>query len=133
MSQHAFSRIWIHLIWGTHSRERMLHREARTKISGYLDDYAKSKGIYVEINHVNADHVHVLFDLPRTLPVEEVAQLLKGSSSHWVKQNDVVPGKFSWGRGYGAFSVSQSRLRDTVKYIREQEKRDARQGDLDLT
>ncbi len=50
-----------------------------------------------EINHVNADHVHALIDLPTGMSIEEVVQLLKGSSSDWINTNDVIAGKFAWG------------------------------------
>jgi hypothetical protein len=48
-------------------------------------------------------------------------KLLKGASSHWINQNRIVPGKFAWGRGYGAFSVSQSGVDEVSKYIANQE------------
>jgi len=48
-------------------------------------------------------------------------KLLKGASSHWINQNRLVPGKFSWGRGYGAFSVSPSSLSRVITYINTQE------------
>jgi len=99
----------------------MLSKPAAAKLSAYLQAYVQTKGIYMKINFVNADHVHTMIDLPTSLCIEEVVQLLKGSSSHWVNENDLVPGKFSWGRGYGAFSVSQSGVAEVAKYIAEQE------------
>jgi REP element-mobilizing transposase RayT len=63
----------------------------------------ETKSLYMKINYVNADHVHTLVDLPTGLSIEEVAQLLKGSSSHWINGNDLITGKFAWGRGYGDF------------------------------
>ena len=75
----------------------------------------------MKINHVNADHVHALIDLPTNFTIEDIVQLFKGSSSHWINSNDVVSGKFAWGRGYGAFSVSESNVDAVAKYIAEQE------------
>jgi len=75
----------------------------------------------MKINFVNADHVHALIDLPTRFSIEKVVQLLKGSSSHWVNSNDVIMGKFAWGRGYGAFSVSHSNLDSVARYIADQE------------
>jgi REP element-mobilizing transposase RayT len=95
--------LWIHLIWGTLNREKLLAKEAAQGVSAYLTEYAKAKGIYMKINYVNADHVHALIDLPTSLSVEELMQLWKGSSSHWINENNLVPGKFAWGRGYAAF------------------------------
>jgi hypothetical protein len=48
-------------------------------------------------------------------------QLLKGNSSHWVNANNIVEGKFAWGRGYGAFSASESNVAQVAAYIAGQE------------
>ena len=95
MSLHAYSRVWLHLVWATLERRPLLDKAAAAKLSAYLHDYAKQKGIYMKINFVNADHVHALVDLPMNLPVEEMMQLLKGGSSHWVNEQNLVAGKFS--------------------------------------
>ena len=120
MSLHSYSRCWIHLIWGTLNREKLLNKDAAERISRYLNEYAKTKGIYVKINYVNADHVHALVDLPTGLSVEELMQLMKGSSSHWINENNFLPGKFAWGRGYAAFSVSESNAAQVAAYIKRQ-------------
>ena len=121
MSVHSYSRCWVHLIWGTLNREKLLNKTAAARVSRYLAEYADKEGIYMKINFVNGDHVHALLDLPTTLPIEKVVQLLKGSSSHWINSNDLVTGKFAWGRGYGAFSVSHSNVDSVARYIAEQE------------
>jgi putative transposase len=69
---------------------------------------------------VNADHVHALIDFPTAFSIEELMQLLKGSSSHWINANDIMTGKFAWGRGYGAFSVSESNVDQVARYIAHQ-------------
>ena len=91
------------------------------KLSGFLYEYSQSKDIYMKINYVNADHVHALIDLPTKYSIEETMKLLKGASSHWINQERIIAAKFSWGRGYGAFSVSQSNVKDVSKYIANQE------------
>ena len=99
----------------------MLHEPAAPKVSRFLSDYADEKGIYMKINFVNPDHVHALIDLPTKFSIEDVAQFFKGSSSHWINENNLVPGKFGWGRGYGVFSVSHSAVGEVAKYIANQE------------
>jgi putative transposase len=121
VSLHSYSRCWLHLIWGTRDREKALHEEAAARVSRFLSEYAQTKEIYMKINYVNADHVHALIDLPTSVSIEDVVQLLKGSSSHWINSNDIVQGKFALGRGYGAFSVSESNVDAVAKYIAGQE------------
>ena len=74
----------------------------------------------MKINYVNPEHVHALIDLPTSLSIEEVMQLLKGGSSHWINEQNFVPGKFGWGRGHGVFSVSESEVPRVANYIAKQ-------------
>jgi putative transposase len=99
----------------------MLDKRAAAKASTNLSDYSHEKGIYMKINYFNADHTHALIDLPTNLTIEQVIQLLKGSSSHWINQNHLIKGRFAWGRGYGAFSVSHSDVSRVANYIACQE------------
>src|SRR5438105_5675959 len=117
MAVHSYSRCCVHLIWGNLNREKSLNKEAAARLSRYLTEYADIKSVYMKINYVNADHVHVLVDLPTALSIEELIQLLKGSSSHWVNANAILPGKFAWGRGDGVFSVSESNVKQVAAYI----------------
>ena len=120
MSTHSFSRCWLHLIWETLGREPMLDKRAAAKVSVNLSEYSTEKGIYMRINYFNAEHTHALIDLPTNLTIEQVIQLLKGSSSHWINENRLVKGRFAWGRGYGAFSVSHSDIDRVSNYIANQ-------------
>ena len=121
MSTHSYSRCWLHLIWETLRREPMLDKRAAARASRNLSEYSKEKGIYMKINFFNTDHTHALIDLPTNLTIEQVIQLLKGSFSHWINQKRLISGKFAWGRGYGAFSVSQSDISRVANYIAGQE------------
>lgn len=121
MSVHSYSRCWVHLIWVSLNREKLLHKQAAARLSRNLSEYADTKSVYMKINYVNADHVHALVDLSTNLSIEELMQLLKGSSSHWVNVNNILQGKFAWGRGYGAFSVSESNVAQVTAYIAGQE------------
>jgi putative transposase len=111
----------LHLIWGTLNRERILHKKAAVRISNYLREYAETKQVYMKINFANADHVHALVDLPTATSIEDLIQLFKGGSSHWINANDVLASKFGWGRGYGAFSVLESKVHKVAAYIAGQE------------
>ena len=121
MSTHSYSRCWLHLIWETLRREPMLDKRAAGRASLNLTEYSNEKGIYMKINYFNTDHTHALIDLPTNMTIEQVIQLLKGSSSHWINEHGLVKGRFTWGRGYGAFSVSHSDVSKVANYIARQE------------
>lgn len=121
MSIHSYNKIWIHFIWETLDKQKILHLDARKTISNFLYNYCKEKKIFMKINFVNADHVHALVDLPTNLSIEECIKLLKGASSFFINKQEVINTKFSWGKGYGAFSVSPSQLDKVISYIKNQE------------
>jgi putative transposase len=76
--------------------------------------------IVLEIGGVD-DHVHILLSLPRTLPLSKLVELVKKESSKWLKKKHVSLQFFSWQNGYGAFSVSASKISVIRKYIQDQE------------
>src|SRR5689334_16746841 len=121
MSLHAYSRVWLHLVWSTLERRPLLHGAAAAKVSDFLHRYASELSVYMKINYVNADHVHAVVDLPTGMPIEELMKRFKGASSHWINQNKLLLGRFAWGRGYGVFSVSHSGIGEVAKYIATQE------------
>jgi len=51
------------------------------------------------------EHVHVLFSLPSSKALENIAKSLKGESSNWINDNNFIPTKFKWQRGYRDFQL----------------------------
>ena len=50
-------------------------------------------------------------------------RVIKSNSSKWVnEQQPILDFKFGWQIGYGAFSVSESRVRGVRNYIQDQER-----------
>lgn len=49
-------------------------------------------------------------------------QDIKGSSSKWINDQQLVKGKFEWQSGYGAFSYSKSQISTVIRYIENQER-----------
>jgi REP element-mobilizing transposase RayT len=66
------------------------------------------------------DHLHLLIGLPRTKSIAQIVDVLKSTSSKWIKGKDAAFNQFHWQSGYGAFSVSESNVDAVVKYILNQ-------------
>ncbi len=50
-----------------------------------------------------------------------MVKLTKGSSSHWINQNNIIAPKFAWAVGYAAFTVSKSNVQRVYNYVLNQE------------
>jgi putative transposase len=118
---HSLTKVYIHFVWTTKNRNRSLVNEARKLVNDHIRSYASEKGICIEDVSVEPEHVHALVRLASDQPIEEIVKLLKGESSYWINQNEVLPGKFAWQTGYAAFSVDYRGLGQVKQYIRNQE------------
>jgi putative transposase len=68
-------------------------------------------GISLGINGA-ADHVHVLAKLCPERALSEVLRDLKANATGWMHEVFPEAQHFSWQRGYGAFTVSQSHVNE---------------------
>ena len=75
-----------------------------------------------------ADHVHMLFQLGRTITIADAVGKIKSTSSSWVNQSRSLSTEFHWQGGYAAFSVSQSNVEAVREYIRRQPEHHAKQS-----
>ena len=116
----SLSRILIHLVFSTKNRERVLTPGVRTELHSYLAgtlDNLECPSLQVGGTE---DHVHLFFGLSRTRTIADVVEMVKTSSSKWIKTKAAEFAEFHWQSGYGAFSVSQSDADTVVAYIRNQ-------------
>jgi REP element-mobilizing transposase RayT len=74
----------------------------------------------VLINSVQ-DHVHILFELGRTIAVSGAVEEVKKTSSKWIKTQGNEFARFGWQTGYGAFAVSESNVAAVREYIASQQ------------
>ena len=121
MAVHSSVKLWVHLVWSTHGRERQLTSELRPKLFRHMLNYAQDENLDFERINVQPEHVHVLINLASDTSVMNVTKKIKGESSHWINENRMTKERFRWQRGYGAFSVSASQVEKVKRYIENQE------------
>jgi putative transposase len=116
-----FVRIWIHLIWSTKGRQKLIDKNLRPILLNHIIANAKQKKIYLDQINCVEDHCHCLISLGVSQFISKVAFLLKGESSHWVNDNKLIAGHFEWQDEYIAVSVSESQVEKVRTYIKNQE------------
>lgn len=110
-----------HLIFSTKERLRLIEDPWRERLHAYLGGALRKLGGVPEAIGGTADHVHVLAGLRATHCLADVLRDIKGPSSEWV-HNTIGERGFAWQDGYGAFTVSASRLPAVKRYIANQER-----------
>lgn len=115
----SLSKIYIHLVFSTKNREANILPQFREEMFSYIAGTLDSLGCATIIVGGTADHVHALFCMSRTRTVSDVARDVKANATKWYKER--LRCAFGWQLGYGAFSVSQSKVETVRRYIASQE------------
>lgn len=125
---HSFVRNYLHITWAVKDRLRIIRAKTKVELKDFIIEKSKENECPVLALNIQPEHLHLLIDLPSNQCLSDIVQSLKGSSSHWLNEQKLVQGKFSWQRGYGAFSVSASQLDVVKNYIRNQDEHHGRKS-----
>lgn len=116
-----FTKIWIHIIWSTKNREKLISKELKKILLEHIRENARLKNIFIDTLNCVQDHIHLLISLGREQTISKLVMLIKGESSNWINKNKLVPGRFEWQDEYIALSVSESVVSKVREYIKYQE------------
>ena len=116
----SFLSLQVHVVFSTKNRERWISPQVECEVWAYLSGIIKNQGgKALQIGGIE-DHVHVLLAIPATLALSNLVKSIKGDSSKWISQTWPSMREFRWQDGYGAFTVGQSQIADTIFYIKNQ-------------
>ena len=71
------------------------------------------------------DHIHVFIGLRPSIALSDLVRDIKCNSTNFINDQRFVKGKFQWQEGFGAFSYSQSHIKNVYDYILNQEQKHA--------
>ncbi len=117
----SYTRLYIHVVFAPKGRLSIHSQDKREKLLAYITGIITHLDSHLISGKVMPDHVHLLVGLHSSLSVSELVQKVKANSSKHINDEKWFPGRFSWNEGYGAFSVSQSKLETVMQYIANQE------------
>src|SRR6185295_7148426 len=103
----SLARLHIHLVFSTKHRVPFLHDSVRDSLHRYMAIVLKNLRCPPTLINSVEDHVHILFNLGRTVAVSAAVEEVKKSSSKWIKTQGADFAGFAWQGGYGAFAVSE--------------------------
>lgn len=114
----SYTNLLYHIVFSTKDRQPLIAADYQERLYEYIGGTIRGLGgIALAINGTE-DHVHVLARLRPDKALSDVLRDLKANASGWM--HDVFPQDFSWQRGYGAFTLSQSNLSAVQNYIARQ-------------
>ncbi len=120
MSQ-SLARLPVHLVFSTKGRAHVLHEGIRSALHAYMATVLQNMACPAVLINSVSDHVHILFELARTVSVSQAVEEVKKSSSKWLKTQAPEFSGFAWQGGYGALAVSASNECAVRDYIANQQ------------
>ena len=117
---HSYYNVWIHAVFATKDRQELITLDLEEVLYPFLYAEFDELGCKLKIVNSLSDHVHCLFMLQAQKSYAEVIKQIKGSSSHYINQHNLILEKFSWQKGYAVFSVSNAEVDTIYDYIKKQ-------------
>jgi REP element-mobilizing transposase RayT len=108
-------------VWSTKNREPLIDKRIKKELYAYLAGICNKLECYVlQVGGIE-DHVHIICELSRKIPLMKLLEEIKSHSSKWIKTKGNHYQNFYWQNGYGAFSVNPKEVNILVNYIKNQE------------
>ncbi len=119
MSQ-SLSKLYVHIIYHIKNNDAYIRPEDEVELYAYMGSIIKqSSSIPIVINGTE-NHLHILCVMSKNTSLAQLVEDVKRNSSRWIKTKGDHYRYFAWQGGYAGFSVSQSKLETSFRYIENQ-------------
>jgi putative transposase len=120
----SFTSLNYHIVFSTKVRKPLLTDDLRADLCVYLLGIIANKGGQLLEFGGTEDHIHLVTTCSPKMALSDFVRDIKANSSRWLRDEKGRP-DFQWQTGYGAFTISYSRVDDTRKYVRNQQEHHA--------
>ncbi len=118
---HTFTQMFIHLVFSTKARQRVIRQNFHDELEKYITGIVKNLNQTLIAVSCMPEHVHILVGFKPNITVAELAQKIKANSSRFLNERHRSIERFSWQEGYGAFTCSLADVDAIAHYILNQD------------
>ena len=113
----TYVQAYFHLVFAVKNRDALILKSWKNGLEKYITGIVQNNKHKLIAVGSMPDHIHIFigYNLNQTIP--DLVENIKTSSSHWIKEKGFTKYKFSWQKGYGAFSHSHSQINSVAKYV----------------
>lgn len=117
----TYHQIMIQLVWATEKRVPFIATDFRETVQRYIAGIVTNNGCKLVSIFAMPDHIHLLVGLSPAVALSDLVKEIKDHSTKYLRKEFAELSKFSWQRGFGAFSYSKSQIPNVVRYVENQE------------
>ena len=118
----TYTQIYIQVVFAVVWRQGLIRPENKEEVHKYITGIVRNKGQKVLAINSRPDHLHMLLGMEPDLAVSDLVREVKKSSTSFINSKGWVKGRFSWQKGFGAFSYSRSSLDAVISYVQDQDR-----------
>lgn len=124
----TYTQLYIQFIFAVKGRENLIHESFRVELEKIMCGIITNHQCKTYAIYCNPDHTHIFIGMHPDISPSKLMEHVKSSSSKWLNDKKYLPFKFSWQKGFGAFTYSNSQIDDVVKYVLSQPERHKKQS-----
>jgi putative transposase len=116
----TYTQIYLHVVFAVSGRACVIGPHRKEELQKYITGVVTRRNQKLIAISCMPDHTHVLLGLkPDESPSDLIGRIKTGSTNH-INEQRWIGCRFSWQKGFGAFSVSHSHLSTVINYIHNQ-------------
>ncbi len=116
----TYTQIYIQYVFTVKGRECLIQEAFRERLQSYIWGIVEGKNQKPLAVYCMPDHVHLLVSIKPSMSISDLIRDVKNNSSKFINDERLLPHKFNWQEGFGAFSYAKSQQDAVVKYILNQ-------------
>ena len=83
---HTHAKLTYHCIFSTKDRRPFITESVRERLYPYVESIVRASGGSLLVVGGAPEHVHILLELPASVPVADAMRLIKTNSSKWIRE-----------------------------------------------
>jgi putative transposase len=116
----TYTQLYIQFVFAVNERHSLIKESFRDELEKVICGIITNQKCKTYAIYCNPDHTHIFVGMHPTMAPAKLMEQVKSGSSKWLNEKRIIPGRFSWQDGYGAFTYSKSHIDKVVKYILNQ-------------
>jgi putative transposase len=117
----TYTQIFYHVVFAVRNRNAVLHPPVNVEVYKYISGIIEKQNQKLFIINGMPDHVHLLINCKPDINLSNLVKEIKEHSTRFINDNKLVPAKFYWQAGFGAFTVAKRDIAHVIAYIKNQE------------
>jgi putative transposase len=124
MVPHTYTQLFIQLVFAVRGRQSLIASAWKNDLYKYITAIVQNKTSKMLAINGTSDHIHIFIGYSPSYPLPYLVKDIKLASQQWIRTKKQIS-RFSWQKGYGAFSYSKSQIDAVCIYIQQQEQHHA--------